>query len=77
MEGPLRSSEECFGSFQTIVAEQSQYNLELQTEADTRARLISKVLRDALDWPDGNISREGHANPGYMDYVLSLQKRCE
>lgn len=71
----MKSSDECFKSFETIVADQAQFNLETQTEADTRARLISRILREGLDWPDANISREEHANPGFMDYVLSLQRR--
>jgi predicted type IV restriction endonuclease len=71
----VKSSEDCFKSFESIVVEQAQFNLATQTEADTRARLITKVLRDALDWPEPNISREEYANPGFMDYVLSLQRR--
>jgi hypothetical protein len=71
----VRSSEECFKEFEKILSDQKQFNLQSQTEADTRARLIDRILRDALDWPDANISREEHANPGYMDYVLSLQRR--
>jgi predicted type IV restriction endonuclease len=73
--GVMKSSEDCFRSFGSIVADQEQFNLTAQTEADTRARLITRVLRDALDWPDANISREEYANPGFMDYVLSLQRR--
>ena len=71
----MRSSDECYKSFEAIVADQAQFQLESQTEADTRARLISRILREALDWPDPNVSREEHANPGFMDYVLSLQRR--
>lgn len=71
----MKSSEECFESFQSIVADQKQFNLDAQTEADTRARLISRIIREALDWPDANVSREEYATPGFMDYVLSLQRR--
>lgn len=71
----MKSSDECFRSFEAIVAEQAQFKLESQTEADTRARLIDRILREALDWPDTHISREEHANPGFMDYVLSVQRR--
>src|SRR5215469_8006810 len=71
----MKSSEDCFKSFQSIVADQAQFDLALQTEADTRARLITRILREALDWPDANVSREEYANPGFMDYVLSLQRR--
>jgi energy-coupling factor transporter ATP-binding protein EcfA2 len=71
----MKSSEECFKSFESIVADQAQFDLDLQTEADTRARLITRILREALDWPDANISHEEFAKPGFMDYVLSLQRR--
>lgn len=71
----MKSSEDCFKSFELIVADQSQFDLALQTESDTRARLITRILREALDWPDVNISREEHANPGFMDYVLFLHRR--
>jgi hypothetical protein len=71
----MKSSEECFKSFESILADQGQFNFASQTESDTRARLITRILREALDWPDPNISREEHANPGFMDYVLSLQRR--
>jgi predicted type IV restriction endonuclease len=75
MEVSVKSSEDCFTSFESILAEQAQFNLAVQTEADTRARLITKILRDALDWPEPNISREEYASPGFMDYVLSVQRR--
>lgn len=71
----MKSSEECFIAFGALVTDQAQYDLESQSEADTRARLIDRILREALDWPDANIAREEHANPGFMDYVLSLQRR--
>jgi KaiC/GvpD/RAD55 family RecA-like ATPase len=71
----VKSSDDCFKAFESIVADQNQFSLETQTESDTRARLISRILRDALDWPDTHVSREEYANPGFMDYVLSLQRR--
>jgi hypothetical protein len=71
----VRSSEDSFRLFEEILVDRTQWSLPSQTEADTRARLIDRILRDALDWPDANISREELANPGYMDYVLSLQRR--
>jgi hypothetical protein len=47
----VRSSEECFESFKALKSEVDLYPLETQTEADTRARIISRVLHDVLDWP--------------------------
>jgi hypothetical protein len=71
----MKSSEESFTAFLKLKAQMPQYDLISQTEADTRARLISRVLEDILDWPPENIFREEHAHPGFMDYVLSTQKR--
>jgi len=45
------------------------------SEADTRAKVIDRVLREVCDWPEGGISREQHVARGYMDYVLAIQGR--
>jgi hypothetical protein len=45
------------------------------TEADTRAKVIDRILRDVLGWPEASITREQHADRGYMDYVLTIQGR--
>ena len=70
----MRTSEECFESFLKLKAESAQYDMDFQTEADTRARIISRILHDVLDWPQQNVKREPYANPGYMDYVLYTNK---
>ena len=70
----MRTSEECFAAFLQLKAESAQYDMEFQTEADTRARIISRILHDVLDWPQQNVKREPYANPGYMDYVLFTNK---
>jgi len=65
-----KTSEECFEAFSRLMSQSTQYDLEFQTEADTRARLISRILHEVLDWPQQNVKREQFANPGFMDYVL-------
>jgi hypothetical protein len=70
----MRTSEECFAEFLKLKAESAQYNMAYQNEADTRARIISRIVHDVLDWPQQNVKREPYANPGYMDYVLFTNK---
>jgi hypothetical protein len=71
----MKSSEECYQAFLRVKQELHKYPLEKQTEADTRARLIDRILAEVLDWPPESILREEHAHPGFMDYVLLLNKR--
>lgn len=70
----MKSSEEAYQSFLNLRAEAANYELEFQTEADTRARLISRIIHDVLDWPQQNVKREDYANPGFMDYLLLTNK---
>ena len=42
------------------------------TEADTRVNLIDKILTTVLFWPESEISRETHAENGYLDYSLNV-----
>lgn len=71
----MKSSEECLQAFLRLKGDLPKYPLDSETEADTRARLIDRVLAEVLDWPPENITREEHANPGYMDYVLVVSRR--
>jgi hypothetical protein len=71
----LKSSEECLEAFEKLQADLPNYPIEKQTESDTRARLIDRMLSDVLGWPPQNISREESAHPGFMDYVLVLNRR--
>jgi hypothetical protein len=76
MGAHVKTSEECLNDFRQLRAEITPYPLKSQTEADTRARIISKILHEALDWPQQNVTREEAAHPGFMDYVLSTNKRA-
>jgi hypothetical protein len=42
------------------------------TEADTRAKLIDPVFKLCLGWVEEDICREPYSNPGYIDYVFSI-----
>lgn len=43
------------------------------TEADTRAKVIDRVLKEVLCWPESHITRENHVGKGYFDYSLRVQ----
>ncbi len=44
----MKTSEDCFQAFLKIKSEAVQFELQFQTEADTRARLISRILHEVL-----------------------------
>ena len=45
------------------------------SEADTRAKIIDKVLTLVLGWPEQVIQRERHAHEGYSDYELEVHDK--
>ena len=45
------------------------------SEADTRSKLIDKVLVEVCGWPELAITREEHVESGYIDYLLKIQSR--
>jgi hypothetical protein len=71
----MKSSDEAFEAFTRLKAEFQSFDLAGHTEADTRARVISRLLHDVLDWPQANVKREEHAHPGFIDYVLLTNVR--
>ncbi len=40
------------------------------SEADTRSKIIDVVFKDCLGWDEDDISREEHAENGFVDYVF-------
>jgi hypothetical protein len=46
------------------------------SEADTRAKVIDRVLREVCLWPEDEIVREEHVDRGYIDYYLRLNGRA-
>jgi hypothetical protein len=45
------------------------------TEADTRAKIIDRILKEVLDWPEDAFSRELPVHHGYLDYLLKFGSR--
>jgi hypothetical protein len=42
------------------------------SETDTRAKVIDRILKEVLNWPEPQISREDRAGNGFTDYILRL-----
>jgi hypothetical protein len=45
------------------------------SEADTRAKLVDKILIEVCGWPEHAIAREEKVHSGFTDYSLTLQNR--
>lgn len=45
------------------------------TEADTRSKIIDRILKDVCAWPENAIQREEHSHSGFADYVLTVNSR--
>lgn len=45
------------------------------SEADTRAKLIDRILVEVCGWPEYAIAREEHVHSGFIDYSLTIQER--
>lgn len=43
------------------------------SEADTRVKMIDKVLTEVCGWPESELSREDHVESGYTDYQLRVR----
>ena len=45
------------------------------SETDTRAKVIDRILKDVLQWPEEALSREDHVHSGFIDYTLRAHNR--
>ena len=45
------------------------------SEADTRVKLIDRILVQVCGWPEDAIAREEHTDSGFIDYSLRVQTR--
>ncbi len=45
------------------------------SEADTRVKVIDRILKECLFWPESCIRREGSADRGYYDYIIENNNR--
>ncbi|QLA20116.1 ATP-binding protein [Desulfolutivibrio sulfoxidireducens] len=58
----------CYENFLKIMFEFKMIEF---NEADTRAKIIDRILKQCLNWKESNISRENHVTDGYIDYKIS------
>jgi hypothetical protein len=58
--------------FRSIIASFSAFLIRKggASEADTRIKLIDRILKEVCFWPESEISREDHVHSGYTDYQL-------
>ena len=68
----MKSYEECAEAFEGIIGDFGIDPDPTYNEADTRAKIIDRVLNDALGWPElgDAVRREEHVHEGYLDYRL-------
>jgi predicted type IV restriction endonuclease len=45
------------------------------TEADTRAKLVDRIITEVCCWPEQLVRREEHVQVGYIDYSLLVRGR--
>ncbi|MFH0994510.1 MAG: P-loop NTPase fold protein [Pseudomonadota bacterium] len=45
------------------------------TESDTRAKIIDRILKEVLDWPEDAFNRELPVHQGFLDYLLMSGSR--
>src|SRR5712671_1835180 len=45
------------------------------SEADTRVKVIDRILKEVCLWPEADITREEHVERGYIDYCLQLNNK--
>lgn len=70
---PIDSAYIAFGNF---VREWETYLNSVETEADTRLKIIDRMLVEVLHWPLGEIDTEDPADGGFADYVCRVQDRA-
>lgn len=58
-------------NYEKIVQEIKKYGKSL-SEADTRCKIIDKIIVECLGWDELDIRREEHVNRGYIDYVMRV-----
>jgi hypothetical protein len=63
-----------FGNFNAFRSSKPSLEAEKWSEADTRSKLIDRLLTDCLGWPENSIRRELTAKNERLDYLLSVDK---
>jgi len=66
----MNSYEENASAFDKIYLEIDKNFDPTFSEADTRIKIIDRILGESLGWAEKDIRREPHVHEGYIDYVL-------
>ncbi len=72
---PMAASDDSLEALRNIMADFTAFCAAhgAVSEADTRAKVIDRVLREVCHWPEADITREDHVDRGYIDYALSVR----
>lgn len=65
-DAALEKLSEIYDDFRDFCSKRGQV-----TEADTRAQIIDRILKEVLCWPSDVLGREDPVHKGFIDYVLS------
>jgi predicted type IV restriction endonuclease len=69
-DAALEALKEIIKDFSDFIADKGA-----ASEADTRVKLIDRILVQVCGWPEEAITREEHVESGFIDYSLSIQNR--
>lgn len=64
----LAKLEEISGDFHSFVSQKGK-----ASETDTRVKFIDRILKEVCLWPEAELSREDHVDPGFTDYQLKIR----
>ena len=65
-----------YAAFEALTRESEAYLNSIETEADTRLKIIDRLLVEVLHWPYAEISTEAATEGGFADYVCRVQERA-
>ena len=63
-----------FAEFNSFRSDKASFESEDWSEADTRSKLIDRLLIRCLEWPETSIRRELTIKNERLDYLLSVER---
>lgn len=70
----MQTTLDSFAEFNSFRSDKESLESEKWTEADTRSKIIDRLLINCLEWPENSIRRELTIKDERLDYLLSLEK---
>lgn len=61
-----------YAAFCKIIEEKRSYQTTIETEQDTRLKVLNRIITEVLSWRYEDISTEPATIDGYVDYVMSF-----